>query len=107
MLRTNRFRPPRPHQAGHYRDKKPKGWPLVRFFARTAMLGAVADVLHYVYFSRLIAEAVNLICGIPFLVFFGDFGAPDPLGLTQILLAVSLPLLYQVGYRTQDCHKFL
>ena len=53
------------------------------FFSRTMVFGAVAAVLHYNVFSRIVAELVNHYLGIPLLSFFDDFGALTPICLTS------------------------
>ena len=45
------------------------------------LFGAVAEVLHYNFFSRIVAELRTKLFGAPILIFFDDFGswAPAPL----------------------------
>ena len=45
------------------------------FFSRTMVFGAIAAVLHYNAFSRLVTELASKILGIPVVCFFDDFGA--------------------------------
>ena len=48
------------------------------FFSRTWVFGAIAAVLRYNVFSRILAELTTFYLGIPLLSFFGDFGALVP-----------------------------
>ena len=45
------------------------------FFSSTLLFGAVAAVIHYNIFSRMISELMCRIFGIPMLSYFDDFGA--------------------------------
>ena len=58
------------------------------FEAKTHIFGAVASVLHYNVFSRLIASLANRVFGIPILGYVDDFGAPVPGGVSEIALRV-------------------
>ena len=53
------------------------------FFSRTLLFGAVAAVIHYNVFSRIISELVCRIFGIPMVSYFDDFGAMLPKQLAQ------------------------
>ena len=48
------------------------------FMSRTLMYGAIAAVLHYIVFSRIIAELMCRVMGIPMISYFDDFGALLP-----------------------------
>ena len=57
------------------RFSRPNAIPvkMVRFFSRTVVFGAVADVLHYNVFSRTLDEMVNSYLDVPLLSFFRRF----------------------------------
>ena len=46
--------------------------------SRTLMFGSIADVIHYDVFSRILAELMRRIFGIPMISYFDDFGALLP-----------------------------
>ena len=61
--------------------RSPKDNRWYGFMSRTLMFGAIAAVIHYNVFSRLLAELTCKIFGIPIVSYFDDFGAllPSPL----------------------------
>ena len=53
------------------------------FMSRTLMFGAVAAVIHYNVFSRIISELMCRLFGIPMLSYFDDFGGLLPAKLAR------------------------
>ena len=56
------------------------------FVPRTLIFGATASVLHYNTFSRLLANLINRLFGIPLLAFYDDLGSPMLFALGRIAL---------------------
>ena len=67
------------------------------FLSRTMVFGAIAAVLHYNVFSRLIAELFTRLFGIPLLNFFDDFGATTPEELVKPALDVFAKFCHKLG----------
>ena len=63
--------------------RSPKDGRWYGFFSRTLLFGAVAAVIHYNTFSRIISELVCRLFGIPMLSYFDDFGALLPANLAR------------------------
>ena len=57
------------------------------FLSRTLMFGAVASVIHYNVFSRILAELTCKIFGIPLVAYVGDFGALAPASIGKLALS--------------------
>ena len=69
------------------------------FISRTMMFGAVAAVLHYNVFSRLLSELVSQLLGIPLLCFFDDFGSITQAELGEKALATFTSFCSKLGIR--------
>ena len=69
------------------------------FRSRTMVFGAVAAVLHYNVFSRVLAELFTKLFGIPILSFFDDFGALIPGPLAKAALEAFKAFCELLGIR--------
>ena len=69
------------------------------FISRTLMFGAIAAVLHYNVFSRLLSELVSKLLGIPLLCFFDDFGAIVPASIADRALAAFTAFCTKLGIK--------
>ena len=54
------------------------------FVPRTLIFGATASALHYNTFSRILANFINRLFGIPLLAFYEDLGSPMLFALGRI-----------------------
>ena len=72
------------------------------FISRTMMFGAIAAVLRYNVFARLLSEIVAQILGIPILCFFDDFGAIIPAKLVERALATFKSFCFKLGIRLKQ-----
>ena len=61
------------------------------------IFGAVAAVLRYNAFSRLLSELVSMVLGIPILCFFDDFGSIVPADLAERALATFTSFCSKLG----------
>ena len=70
--------------------------------SRAVVFGAIAVVLHYNVFSRIVAELASEILGIPIVCFFGDFGAliPGPLGRKALGISTRFRQLLGISMKT-------
>lgn len=66
------------------------------------MFGAIAAVLHYNVFSRLLSELVSKLLGVPLLCFFDDFGAIIPAELVERALATFTSFCSKLGIRLKS-----
>ena len=69
------------------------------FISRTLMFGAIAAVLHYNVFSRLLSELVSKLLGIPLLCFFDDFGSVVPAIIAKEALATFTAFCSKLGVK--------
>ena len=79
--------------------KSPEDGRWYGFFSRTLMFGAIAAVLHYNVFSRLLSELVSKLLGIPLLCFFDDFGALIPRELAKSALDTFTAFCSKLGVK--------
>ena len=69
------------------------------FISRTMMFGAIAAVLHYNVFSRILSEVVSKLFGIPLLCFFDDFGSIIPAEIAKQALNVFTSFCSKLGIK--------
>ena len=72
------------------------------FFSRTMVFGAVAAVLHYNVFSRILSEITTKLFGIPLLCFFDDFGALIPADLAERALGTFTAFCQKLGIKLKS-----
>ena len=72
------------------------------FISRTMMFGAIAAVLHYNVFSRLLSEIVSKLLGIPLLCFFDDFGSIIPASLAEKALSTFTSFCSKLGIQLKE-----
>ena len=65
------------------------------------VFGAVADVLHYNVFPRLLSEIFTHLFGLPLLSFFGDFGAIIPAEISDAALLTFSLFCSKLGIKLQ------
>ena len=82
--------------------RSPVGHKWYGFISRTMMFGAIAAVLHYNVFSRLLSEIVSKLLGIPLLCFFDDFGAVIPLTLAARALSTFTAFCSKLGIQLKE-----
>ena len=69
------------------------------FISRTMVFGAVAEVLRYNVSPSLISELFTQLFGIPLLVFFGDFGAITPCGISEAAIRTFALFCSKLGIK--------
>ena len=72
------------------------------FISRTLMFGAIAAVLHYNVFSRLLSELVSKLLGIPLLCFFDDFGSIIPASISKQALHTLTAFCTKLGIKLKE-----
>ena len=77
----------------------PRGNPRYGFIIRAMMFGAVAALLRYNVFPRLISELSTQIFGVPLLVFFDDFGPIAPAEIADSALGTFALFLPKLGIK--------
>ena len=79
--------------------RSPKGYKWYGFVPRALLFGAVATVLHYNSFSRIIAVLSNMLFGLPVVNYFDDYGRllPTAISANGIQVFSGLPTFYAVG----------